>query len=102
LTGKGNIFVINVKVKLKTVKNPMEDSTVEMGDDSTVNDLIRRLANGGGKKLRKMLIDPRTNEIYSYYMILVSGLTVRALEDGLETKLKDNDEVVIIRALVGG
>jgi molybdopterin converting factor small subunit len=94
--------VINVKVNLKLVKSPMENGAVEMEDDSTVKDLIRRLCNGGGKKLRKMLIDPRTNEIYSYYLVLVSGLSVRSLEDGMETKLKDNDEVAIIRLLLGG
>lgn len=49
-----------------------------------------------------MIIDPRTNEVYPYYLILVSGLSVRSLEDGLETKSKDNDVVAIIRPLMGG
>ena len=94
--------MINVKVKLTLIKKTMENGTLEIENDSTVKDLIRRLADGRGKKWKKMLIDPRTNEVYSYYLILVSGLPVRALEDGLETKLKDNDEVAIIPALVGG
>jgi molybdopterin converting factor small subunit len=94
--------MLKVKVKLKLIKNPLENGTVEMENDSTVKDLIRRLADRRGKKWRKMIIDPRTNEVYSYYLILVSGLPVRALEDGLETKLKDNDEVAIIHTFVGG
>ncbi|MCK4384348.1 MAG: MoaD/ThiS family protein, partial [Candidatus Lokiarchaeota archaeon] len=53
-----------------------------------------------GKRLRKSFVDPSGN-LESHAVILVNGRNYLFL-DGLNTKLKDGDQIVLSPPLIGG
>jgi len=52
-------------------------------------------------KLKRALIDPELNDPRPNTLILVNGKEINVL-DGLETRLKDGDEVVFVPVVHGG
>ncbi len=66
----------------------------------TVGDLISQFVAKYGKKIRKSFIDSHGN-LEDHAIILVNGRNHLFLE-GLNTKLKDGDEIVLSPPLVGG
>lgn len=61
-----------------------------------MNEIIKKLP-----KLRRSLIDQQLEDPRPNALILVNGREISAL-DGLETKLKDGDKVVLIPFVHGG
>ncbi len=72
---------------------------VEVPDGVTVRKLIDILAERYGK-LREELLDEK-GDLRPMYNILVNGRAIEWLS-GLETQLKDGDEVVFIPPAAGG
>jgi len=75
-------------IKLKAEKN------IQLGE------IIQRLADSS-KSLRHVLIDPELESPLPNAVILLNGKDVSAL-DGLETNVKDGDEIVLIPVVHGG
>ena len=67
---------------------------------SILDDVVNQFMKEYGKKLRKSFVDPAGN-LESHVVILVNGRNYLFL-DGLKTKLKDGDHIVISPPLVGG
>ena len=65
-----------------------------------LGDVINQFMKEHGKKLRKSFVDPSGN-LESHVVILVNGRNYLFL-DGLNTKLKDGDQIVISPPLIGG
>ncbi len=65
-----------------------------------LGDIINQFMKEYGKKLRKSFVDPSGN-LESHVVILVNGRNYLFL-DGLNTKLKDGDQIVISAPLIGG
>jgi molybdopterin synthase sulfur carrier subunit len=65
-----------------------------------LGDIINQFMKEYGKKLRKSFVDPSGN-LESHVVILVNGRNYLFL-DGLNTKLKDGDQIVISPPLSGG
>ena len=67
---------------------------------NTLDDIINQFMNEYGKRLRKSFVDSSGN-LESHVVILVNGRNYLFL-DGLSTKLKDGDQIVISPPLIGG
>ncbi|MFX0047976.1 MAG: MoaD family protein [Candidatus Hermodarchaeota archaeon] len=65
-----------------------------------LGDVINQFMKEYGKKLRKSFVNPSGN-LESHVVILVNGRNYLFL-DGLKTKLKDGDQIVISPPLMGG
>ena len=65
-----------------------------------LGDIINQFMKEYGKKLRNSFVDPSGN-LESHVVILVNGRNYLFL-DGLNTKLKDGDQIVISPPLIGG
>ena len=65
-----------------------------------LGDVINQFMKEYGKKLRKSFVDPSGN-LESHVVILVNGRNYLFL-DGLNTKLKDGDQIVLSPPLIGG
>lgn len=74
------------------------DVTIEEGE--TVEELLKRLCNQFGKKLRN-LIFRKNDSITNNVVIFVNGRNILTL-DGLKTKLKDDDYLILSTPLTGG
>jgi len=67
---------------------------------NTLDDIINQFMNKYGKRLRKSFVNP-SGMLESHVVILVNGRNYLFL-DGLNTKLKDGDQIVISPPLIGG
>ncbi len=73
---------------------------VDCQENSSVLDLVH-LVSLQAPTLRRNLLDEQLDEPKANALILVNGKEISIL-DGLETKLKDGDEVVFVPVVHGG
>jgi len=91
----------NVILKLMTIfSTDVGLSEIIYSNVDTVDDLINQFMSEYGKRLRKSFVDP-SGILESHVIILVNGRNYLFL-DGLITKLKDGDQIVISPPLIGG
>jgi molybdopterin synthase sulfur carrier subunit len=90
-------------VMLKLVATFSEDvglTQIDYSNVNTVGEMIDQFMNKHKKKIRKSFVDSQGN-LETHAIILVNGRNHLFL-DGLNTKLKDGDEIVLSPPLVGG
>lgn len=73
---------------------------IDLSESLKLKDLIYKIAEGS-PSLKHMLLDPELTDPRPNTIILVNGVEIGAL-NGLETEIKDGDEVVLIPVVHGG
>jgi len=74
---------------------------IDLPHGSTVADFLTYLKERWGDKLSTHLFDPDSGAVLPYVRIMVNGQTIQFLE-GMETPLKEGDEVLILPPVSGG
>lgn len=74
--------------------------SMEIKGATSLREMIRKILKAK-PKLEKMLIDPELEDTVANTLILVNGKEINVL-DGLETMLKDGDEIVFVPVTHGG
>ena len=74
---------------------------VELKDGSLVRDLLAVLAEKHGEPFQKVVYEPKGVDLKPHYILSVNGLLLNQL-NGIETKLKDGDRVVLMPVVTGG
>jgi molybdopterin synthase sulfur carrier subunit len=74
---------------------------VELKDDALVADLLFLLAEKHGESFKKAIYEPSGLDLKSNFILTVNGLLLNQL-NGIETKLKDGDRVVLMPIVSGG
>lgn len=88
-----------MKIRLRSffhfdVAEVFDQGQVQLADDRpTLRDLLKEVARRS--RGRAQTIDPATGELDTEYFVLVNGRELQSLEQGLETRLRDGDEVGI-------
>lgn len=67
----------------------------------TVKELLHSLSNKYGEKFRNEALSPDGNNLGERIIILVNGRHVAHLK-GIDTELKENDEVQVFPVVAGG
>ena len=67
----------------------------------TVKSVVQKLSEPLSAEAKRLLIDPELNDIRPNALILVNGKEINVLK-GLETELRDGDEVTLIPVSHGG
>ena len=67
----------------------------------TVRKVIKQLSESLSAEAKRLLLDPELNDPRPNALILVNGKEISALK-GLETEIKEEDEVVIVPVSHGG
>lgn len=75
--------------------------SIELNSNASTQDLLVLLANRHGEPFKKAIFDPRETNLKPYHIIAINGLMINLL-NGLETKLKDGDRVVVMPVVTGG
>jgi molybdopterin synthase sulfur carrier subunit len=86
----GSLRAASKKSKLK----------LEFGKTASLKEVVRRIVEDQ-PKLRQALIDPELDDPRTNALILVNGKDISVL-DGLDTMLKDGDELVFVPVVHGG
>jgi molybdopterin synthase sulfur carrier subunit len=74
---------------------------IDLPHGSTVEDFLAHLKEKWGDKLSNRLFDPESGAVLPYVRIMVNGQTIQFLQ-GMETPLKEGDEVLILPPVSGG
>lgn len=74
--------------------------TLELKKTTSLREVITRIVDEQ-PKLKRALIDPELDDPRTNALILVNGKEISVL-GGLDTKLKDGDELVLIPVVHGG
>jgi MoaD family protein len=100
-------LVQGVKVKveylghIKNMTRNTREEELEVRDDSTVTDLLNMLTKQYGEPFKKAIYEPKGADVKPNYIITVNGYLLNQLK-GLETKLKNDDHVVLLPIVSGG
>jgi len=68
----------------------------------TIRCVLQELSNIFGEAFQDLLFDPDTGEARSHNIVLVNGRHCRNLPGGLDSKLKEGDEVALFPPVAGG
>ena len=74
---------------------------IDLAHGSTVEDFLTYMKERWGDKLSARLFEPESGAVLPYVRIMVNGQTIQFLE-GMETPLKEGDEVLILPHVSGG
>lgn len=89
--------VVKIPTPLRRVTNGKDSATVTAG---SLRDSLNQL-DGQFPGLKERLIDATSGELHRFVNIYVNGEDVRFLQ-GMQTVLKDGDEISIVPAVAGG
>lgn len=70
-------------------------------EQPTVRKVIQKLTDSLPVEAKRLLVDPELNDLRSNALILVNGKEIGVLK-GLETEIKEGDEVTLIPVTHGG
>lgn len=74
---------------------------IDLPQESTMEDLVQYMKNRWGEDLSRQLLDPESGAILSHMRVMVNGQTIHFLQ-GMETPLREGDEVLILPMVSGG
>ena len=74
---------------------------IDVPHGSTVADFLTYMRERWGSKLSTHLFDAHSGSVLPYVRIMVNGQTIDFLE-GMETPLKEGDEILILPPVSGG
>ena len=73
----------------------------ELEDGALVRDLLLLLAEKHGEPFKKAVYEPKGVDLKPHYIVSVNSLLLNQL-NGIETKLKDGDRIVLMPVVTGG
>ena len=96
-----------VKIKIeylghvRNLLNKQRQEEIELNENSTIQDLLTILANKYGEPFKKAIYEPGTTDLKTNFMATVNGHLLNQLK-GVNTKLKNGDNVTIMPVVSGG
>ena len=91
--------MIQIKFLTRFLEITGERNT-QIDDVNNISDLVDILLQKYGKEFKDLLMDANGN-LRDYLKIMINGEDIRDIE-GLETPLKDGDQVVMFQTIAGG
>ena len=79
----------------------VKDEEIEMQEKVTIRDLLDMLSAKHGNRFKKAVYESGCSDLRTNYIATVNGQLLNQLE-GINTKLKDQDEVKIMPIVSGG
>lgn len=99
------VCILKVKIEyLGHVKKMVGDrrvEEVEIKDNAMVADLLTVLSEKYGEPFKKAIYEPKAADVKSNFIVTVNGYLLNQL-DGVQTKLKNRDHVVLMPIVSGG
>lgn len=86
---------------IKNIIGAQRQEEVEIGEDSTVAELLTMLSKKHGESFKKAVYEPGGRDVKPNFMATVNGYLLNQLK-GVETRLKNGDHVVLMPVVSGG
>lgn len=78
----------------------VKELNMDLEDESTINDVFAKLFEKYGEDIEKVLIK-KTGDLNDQVVIMLNEKSIRSL-DNLDTKIRNNDEIILLPAIAGG
>ncbi len=78
----------------------VKELNMNLEDESTINDVFAKLFEKYGEDIEKVLIK-KTGDLNDQVVIVLNEKNIRSL-DNLDTKIRNNDEIILLPAIAGG
>jgi MoaD family protein len=85
---------------VKSFTNKSQDE-ITLRDDTTLAHLLDQVANIYGKQFKTEVYDPTKKEMKTHFVAMVNGVLMDQLK-GVNTPLKDGDNVILMSLVTGG
>lgn len=96
---------LRVKVEylghIKSIVESRREEEIDIEDDSSISDLLIMLSEKHGESFKKAVYEAGGKDIKSNFIATVNGYLLNQL-NGVETKLKNGDHVVLMPIVSGG
>ncbi|UCH31655.1 MAG: MoaD/ThiS family protein [Candidatus Bathyarchaeota archaeon] len=73
----------------------------ELSDEASLKELLAKLASCYGKPFKKEVYEVGQKDVKHGFVITINGVLIRQLE-GVETKLKNGDHIILMSLMSGG
>jgi MoaD family protein len=99
--------VPTVKIKIeylghvRNILNTKRQEEIELNENSTIQDLLNTLAEKHGELFKKTIYEPNSPDLKANFIATVDGQLLSQL-NGVNTKLKNNDKIIIMPIVSGG
>ncbi len=85
---------------VKTYTNKSQED-INIKEAAALWDLLEKLAANFGKPFNPEVYEPAKKEVKPTFMVMVNGVLIDQL-NGLDTKLKDGDTIIVMPLMTGG
>ena len=85
---------------VKTYTNKTQDEII-LEADATLSDLLNKLAADFGKQFTADIYELGARDVKPMFTVMVNGIVMGQL-NGVETRLKDGDKVILMPLMTGG
>jgi molybdopterin synthase sulfur carrier subunit len=96
---------LKVKVEylghVRNIIGSSREEEVEIEEHASVADLLNVLFEKYGEPFRKAVYEPKGKDVKTNYIITVNGYLLNQL-NGIQTKLKQGDHVILLPVVSGG
>jgi molybdopterin synthase sulfur carrier subunit len=86
---------------IKNILGSRREEDVDVNEGASVSDLLSELSNKHGDIFRKAIYEAGGKDIKSNFIATVNGYLLNQL-NGVQTKLKNGDKVVLMPIVSGG
>jgi len=77
------------------------EEEIDIGEGSSLADLLMMLSEKYGEAFKKVLYEPGSTDVKSNFIVTVNGYLLNQL-NGVETKLRHGDHVILMSIVSGG
>jgi len=96
---------LKVKVEylghVRNIIGSSREEEVEIEEEASVADLLNVLFEKYGEPFKKAIYEPKGKDVKTNYIITVNGYLLNQL-NGIQTKLKQGDHVILLPVVSGG
>ena len=78
-----------------------KEETLDLNEGASLSDLLTILVVANGESFRKEVYEPELKQVKTGFSVTINGIFIGQL-GGLETKLTDGDNVILMSLMSGG
>ncbi len=86
---------------IRNIIGSQREEEIEVKEEASVADLLNILSERYGEPFKKAVYEPKEADVKANYIITVNGYLLNQLE-GIATKLKHGDHVILLPIVSGG
>ena len=85
---------------VKTYTNKSTDE-FELQEGAPLSELLKRIAANSGKQFTQDIYEPDQKDVKAMFTVMINGIVIGQLK-GIETRLKNSDNVILMPLMTGG